>query len=700
MIIECNVENCEKCENGVCLKCLNGYYLSENECLEECPFDTRADKINLKCQSKEVFSYYWIFPSLSSCKGKCGIDRSDCSYLICKTRCNIDCIRKGNCCDDFDMECPIEFQKEKCKLCSECYDGNCKKCKENSFSSNHINCDCKFGYVFNKVQNTCEKSPVKNENVNIKNQQIIEENHQKNIQLNNNSNKDFKYNKHDTQSEKNNIMNKNDLKNVNSEYNVKNITLSFGKSISHNKTNYSIKNSPNNDVKKFSSILSINNNQNLIIKNEKVSFGKIKSHNNTNNSAQDYPINDIKKSSSISSIKNESFGKLKSNNYTSNYLQNSSINNTKKSSSIPIIKNVSNFMIGNKNNDKENILSISTEKINSKDQLKILSNNGNNQTNSLPNIEKLEESTIFGKMNNLKNLDETYGKLPGDKQNIIRNLNKSFVNNETKNYNKSVKNNLKEKGKNTEKFDRENRTEILDEKVEKNNSSVVNSDIVIKNKILNNIGTNINKLVTIKSNILNSKQDKNSPINTLSLNNIDPKKFDFAKELKKHYNHMLETTMLNHNQLQSGNSKGINGKVITENEILNGNFSLNYLNENKDTEIINHNEVIYNSNNKDITKQFSNNSFNIKSNLENYGNINFGINSGMIESNLNTFDTTSNIQQEMNPLYLKILGLNQNEKVSELGRENDRDELILKSNSAERNLVKIKRNYSLTLNFF
>ena len=43
------------------------------------------------------------------------------------------------------------------------------------------------------------------------------------------------------------------------------------------------------------------------------------------------------------------------------------------------------------------------EKINSKDQLKILSNNGNNQTNSLPNIEKLEESTIFGKMNNLKN---------------------------------------------------------------------------------------------------------------------------------------------------------------------------------------------------------------------------------------------------------------------------------------------------------
>jgi len=110
--------------------------------------------------------------------------------------------------------------------------------------------------------------------------------------------------------------------------------------------------------------------------------------------------------------------------------------------------------------------------------------------------------------------------------------------------------------------------------------------------------------------------------------------------------------------------------------------------------------VIYNSNNKDITKQFSNNSFNIKSNLENYGNINFGINSGMIESNLNTFDTTSNIQQEMNPLYLKILGLNQNEKVSELGRENDRDELILKSNSAERNLVKIKRNYSLTLNFF
>jgi hypothetical protein len=84
LIKECNVENCEKCENGVCLKCLYGYYLSGNECLEECPFDTRADRISLKCQSKEVFSYYWVFPSLSSCKGNCGIERNDCSYLIFK----------------------------------------------------------------------------------------------------------------------------------------------------------------------------------------------------------------------------------------------------------------------------------------------------------------------------------------------------------------------------------------------------------------------------------------------------------------------------------------------------------------------------------------------------------------------------------------------------------------------------------------
>jgi len=49
-----------------------------------------------------------IFPSTGSCKNKCGTNNleseSDCS-------CDVDCLRNGNCCDNFERECPLEISK-------------------------------------------------------------------------------------------------------------------------------------------------------------------------------------------------------------------------------------------------------------------------------------------------------------------------------------------------------------------------------------------------------------------------------------------------------------------------------------------------------------------------------------------------------------------------------------------------------------
>ncbi len=47
-----------------------------------------------------------IFPSIGSCKKKCGINNLD-SETDCS--CDFDCLRLGNCCDDFETECPLEM---------------------------------------------------------------------------------------------------------------------------------------------------------------------------------------------------------------------------------------------------------------------------------------------------------------------------------------------------------------------------------------------------------------------------------------------------------------------------------------------------------------------------------------------------------------------------------------------------------------
>lgn len=101
----CLVKNCSQCVEGnssVCKLCMNGFYMYNNQCLEICPLRLRADRISWSCLEAPVFAWYWIFPSRSSCRGKCGTlvgSEMDCS-------CHQDCFRLGNCCQDIEDNCP------------------------------------------------------------------------------------------------------------------------------------------------------------------------------------------------------------------------------------------------------------------------------------------------------------------------------------------------------------------------------------------------------------------------------------------------------------------------------------------------------------------------------------------------------------------------------------------------------------------
>jgi hypothetical protein len=102
---DCFVDNCFQCSEGeekICRTCENGYFMYKNQCLLECPYRTRADRISWTCLEPPVFAWYWTSPSKSSCRDRCGrkVDKyQDCS-------CMENCFQLGNCCQDIEDYCP------------------------------------------------------------------------------------------------------------------------------------------------------------------------------------------------------------------------------------------------------------------------------------------------------------------------------------------------------------------------------------------------------------------------------------------------------------------------------------------------------------------------------------------------------------------------------------------------------------------
>lgn len=62
--------------------------------------------------------------------------------------CKFTCLRRGNCCDNFEKECLEEISQEKCgKLCDKCVNGKCESCKAHSeLKDGKCSCETKFKY--------------------------------------------------------------------------------------------------------------------------------------------------------------------------------------------------------------------------------------------------------------------------------------------------------------------------------------------------------------------------------------------------------------------------------------------------------------------------------------------------------------------------------------------------------------------------
>lgn len=283
----CKASNCEKCnEKNICVQCLNGYFLYEGNCLKTCPVGLRANRINFTCQQNSQYSFYWIFPSKAGCENKCG-DHSieqDCS-------CRHTCLRRGNCCDNFEKECREELQKEKCKLCEDCIDGVCNKCKSKSYLGENKNeCKCEDGYMYDLEEDLCHKNSdfLKKKNLipnqkflkqNVTSQELIIDN--KNININSNEDIDDQENIELSQPEvvkqiqekKPKEVEKHDLKFVSSDKNKNIENQQIQKNENNPKISYVAKNSqsdykPEQDKSNYQNI-SLNLNENKLKDDDK-----------------------------------------------------------------------------------------------------------------------------------------------------------------------------------------------------------------------------------------------------------------------------------------------------------------------------------------------------------------------------------------------------------------------------------------------
>ena len=118
--------------------------------MKSCPLGFRANRIDFTCKNEKEFAFYWVFPSRESCLNKCGDNtKSDCS-------CKFSCLRRGNCCDNFEKECGEEMRKEKCsKLCENCNKGKCELCKNNSEKKINGACMCMKDYKYDVEEDIC-----------------------------------------------------------------------------------------------------------------------------------------------------------------------------------------------------------------------------------------------------------------------------------------------------------------------------------------------------------------------------------------------------------------------------------------------------------------------------------------------------------------------------------------------------------------
>lgn len=105
----CTKKDCVSCDlNGVCNKCLKGFYLNNGTCIDKCPKGLYADRKTWTCHNDIESSLFYVSPSRNSCKNYCGKNFTISGGIDCS--CDSSCFQIGNCCEDYLNACRNELR--------------------------------------------------------------------------------------------------------------------------------------------------------------------------------------------------------------------------------------------------------------------------------------------------------------------------------------------------------------------------------------------------------------------------------------------------------------------------------------------------------------------------------------------------------------------------------------------------------------
>lgn len=135
---KCLTENCEDCDKkatNICKKCLESFYLTEeNQCIANCPEGFFINNFNQKCTKCPA--------NCLTCDSNGNCKKCESEKIFFESRCVFNC--------------PQGFKKsrngEGKLICDKCNE-NCKNCSENSQCL-----ECEEGLLLNKRNNKCENN--------------------------------------------------------------------------------------------------------------------------------------------------------------------------------------------------------------------------------------------------------------------------------------------------------------------------------------------------------------------------------------------------------------------------------------------------------------------------------------------------------------------------------------------------------------
>eukprot|EP00828_Plagiopyla_frontata_P002868 TRINITY_DN10644_c0_g1_i2.p3 TRINITY_DN10644_c0_g1~~TRINITY_DN10644_c0_g1_i2.p3 ORF type:complete len:153 (-),score=37.29 TRINITY_DN10644_c0_g1_i2:223-681(-) len=147
------------------MKCMDNYYIYNNQCLEECPINTKINEEMKLCADACYSNQYLNDSKCENCTGNCilcSLNRDDTTQIIC-SKCMPDYYLLENSCT---QSCPLKYDKNTQCCVAECQPNqyillnDCENCEIEycvSCSSKEICTICQYDYYLIENKSQCIK---------------------------------------------------------------------------------------------------------------------------------------------------------------------------------------------------------------------------------------------------------------------------------------------------------------------------------------------------------------------------------------------------------------------------------------------------------------------------------------------------------------------------------------------------------------